>query len=46
LDNEQKQKMIDKVFRWVKINTEIMGINFEDFMLVLKDEINNRFDSP
>lgn len=39
MNDKKKNKMIDKVFRWIKLNAEVEGIDFEEFLSVLGNEI-------
>lgn len=42
MDKDEKKKMTDKVFRWIKLNTDVDGIDFEEFLKVLKKAIDKK----
>ena len=44
MNDKKKNKMIDKVFRWIKLNAEVEGIDFDEFLSVLEDEIEKRLN--
>ena len=40
-----KQELVEKVFRWVRLNTEVDGFDFQDFLCTLKEEIDKRIEN-
>ena len=42
MNDKQEKKMIDKVFRWIKLNTDVEGVDFEEFLSTLSSEIDKK----